>query len=57
VDKRFLVGVLTTRDADKTKRCLDSIDCKSEDNTENMISFWQKIATLDFTSSKTISIQ
>jgi hypothetical protein len=29
----------------------------SEDNTENMISFWQKIATLDFTSSKTISIQ
>ena len=57
MDKRFLVGVLTTRDADKTKRCLDSIDCKSEDNTENMISFWQKIATLDFTSSKTISIQ
>jgi hypothetical protein len=31
VDKRFLVGVLTTRDADKTKRCLDSIDCKDVD--------------------------
>ena len=31
MDKRFLVGVLTTRDADKAKRCLDSIDCKDVD--------------------------
>ena len=29
----------------------------SEDNAENMIPFWQKIATLDFTLSKTIDIQ
>ena len=31
MDNKFLVGVLTTRDVDKTKRCLDSIDCKDVD--------------------------
>jgi glycosyltransferase involved in cell wall biosynthesis len=28
---KFLVGVLTTRDAEKARRCVDSIDCKDVD--------------------------
>ena len=28
---RFLVGVLTTRDAEKARRCIDSVDCKDVD--------------------------
>ena len=28
---KFLVGVLTTRDAEKARRCIDSVDCKDVD--------------------------
>lgn len=31
MDKKFLVAVLTTRDAEKVKRCVDSVDCKDVD--------------------------